>query len=196
MIFLILYFITFVNIVLSRNQPNTVDELDIYKYLGHWTQIYGSPTNVIFQGYGKCITADYGLLDNGYVSVLNAQINKNDEIEKINGYAYYQNISEPGKLTVHLDGVPVESPYWVVKLGEVVDNQYQYTIITTPSGISLWVLVRDKDTFYKLYDAEVRDFLDNYEYNYVTILQDNCQVDYNLINTSHNMLKTVNKKYK
>lgn len=190
MIFSILYFITCVNIVLSGVQPNTVQELDINKYLGHWTQVYGSPTNVIFQGYGKCITADYGLLENEYVSVLNTQLNENNDIEKINGYAYYQNISQPGKLTVNLDGVPVDSPYWVVKLGEVVDNQYQYSIITTPSGISLWVLVRDKDTFYKLYDTEVKEFLDNYKYNYVTILQDDCQLDYELKIPSNNILRT------
>ena len=58
-------------------------------------------------------------MDNGYISVLNSQLNKNNEIEKNNGYAYYKNISEPGQLNVHLDGVPVDSPYWIVKL--VVD---------------------------------------------------------------------------
>jgi lysozyme C len=188
--FSILYFITFLNVVLSRTQPDTVKELDLNAYLGHWYQVYGSPTNVIFQGYGKCITADYGLLDKGRVSVLNSQLNEKNEIETINGYAYYQNISEPGKLTVHLDGVPVDSPYWVVKLGEVVDNQYQYSIITTPSGVSLWVLVRNTDTFYELYDTEVRDFLTNYGYNYVTIIQDDCQGDNSLKDQSHNNLRT------
>ena len=188
--FLIVQLFTFFNVVLSRNQPNTVQELDVYKYLGHWSQVYGSPTNVIFQGYGECITADYGLLDNGYVSVLNTQVNENDEIEKINGYAYYQDISQPGKLTVHLDGVPVESPYWVVKLGEVVDNQYQYSIVTTPSGVSLWVLVRDIETFYELYDTEVREFLANYSYNYVPILQDDCQSVYDLSRPPNNRLRT------
>ena len=54
--------------------PHTVNELKVNSYLGHWVQVYGSPTNVIFQGYGTCITADYGLLDNGYVSVLNSQL--------------------------------------------------------------------------------------------------------------------------
>ena len=50
---------------------------------GHWFQVYGAPTNTIFQGYGTCITADYGLLDNGYVSVLNSQLNKNKEIDSL-----------------------------------------------------------------------------------------------------------------
>ena len=76
----------------------------------------------------------------------------NKQIEKINGYAYYKNITEPGQLTVHLDGVPVDGPYWIVKLGEIVDNQYQYSIVTTPSGISLWVLTRDIDKFNQSFD--------------------------------------------
>ena len=79
----------------SKMAPDTVQELDVNQYTGHWYQVYGAPTNVIFQGYGECITADYGLLDNGYVSVLNTQINENNEIETISGYAYYKNVSEP-----------------------------------------------------------------------------------------------------
>ena len=164
-------------ITLSNVLPDTVQELDVNQYLGHWYQVYGAPTNVIFQGYGECITADYGLLDNGYVSVLNTQTNEYAEIETISGYAYYKNASEPGKLTVHLEGVPTDAPYWVVKLGEVIDDEYQYSIITTPSGISLWVLVRDIDTFYELYDDEVTDFLEEYNFIYTTIKQDNCDAN-------------------
>jgi lysozyme C len=155
--------------------PATITELNLNNYLGHWVQMYGAPTNAIFQGYGTCATADYGLLDNGQVSVLNTQLNKNKEIEKINGYGYYANVSEPGKLTVHLDGVPVDSPYWIVKLGEIVDDQYQYSIITTPSGISLWVLTRDVDRFNKLYSEEVTDFLNTNNFKFVSIKQNDCQ---------------------
>jgi len=155
--------------------PATITELNLNNYLGHWVQMYGAPTNAIFQGYGTCATADYGLLDNGQVSVLNTQLNKNKEIEKINGYGYYANVSEPGKLTVHLDGVPVDSPYWIVKLGEIVDDQYQYSIITTPSGISLWVLTRDVDRFNKLYSEEVTNFLNTNNFKFVSIKQNDCQ---------------------
>lgn len=161
-------------VISSAVSPTTINELNINSYLGHWFQVYGAPTNTIFQGYGTCITADYGLLDNGYVSVLNSQLNKNKELEQISGYGYYKNISDPGKLTVHLDGVPVDSPYWIVKLGEIVDNQYQYSIITTPSSISLWVLSRDVDTFNKLYSAEVKSYLDEYNFKYNEITQTEC----------------------
>jgi len=160
---------------LSTNIP-TVSDIDINSYLGHWLQVYEAPTNIIFQGYGTCITADYGLLENGNVSVINSQLDENSQLEQINGYAYYKNVSEPGKLTVHLEGVPVDSPYWIVKLGEIQDNQYQYSIITSPSGISLWVLARDLYNFFELYDEEVIEFLNNYNFNYVTVPQDNCDI--------------------
>jgi lipocalin len=154
------------------SSPPTVEALDIAKYLGEWYQIYGSPTNIIFQGYGKCITAEYELLpETGNVSVLNSQLNTRGELETISGYAYYTNASEPGKLTVHLDGTPVDAPYWVVSLGEVKNGQYQYSIITSPSGISLWVLARNVLVFSREYDTEVRDFLDANHYKYVAIEQ-------------------------
>jgi lysozyme C len=182
-----LIFSLFASLTISIS-PDTVNELNLESYLGHWFQVYGAPTNTLFQGYGTCITADYGLLDDGYVSVLNSQLNRDHEIEKINGYAYYKNISEPGKLTVHLDGVPVDSPYWVVKLGDIVDNQYQYSIITTPSGISLWVLTRDINRFNELYDNEVKEFLENNKFKYTSIEQTDCQLDVEYIET--NMLRT------
>jgi lysozyme C len=175
--------------VASKSLPSTVDNLNLDSYLGHWFQIYGAPTNTIFQGYGTCITADYGLLDDEYVSVLNSQLNKNKEIEKINGYAYYKNTSEPGQLTVHLDGVPVDSPYWVVKLGEIIDNQYQYSIITSPSGLSLWVLTRDISKFKELYENEVKEFLDSYQFKYVEIEQIDCQANVKYLQIN-NMLRS------
>ena len=158
----------------SKQIPNVITDINVDSYLGHWTQLYQAPTNVIFQGYGTCITADYGLLENGNINVINTQLDENSEIEQITGYGYYKNVSEPGKLTVHLEGVPVDSPYWIVKLGEIKDNQYQYSIITIPSGISLWVLVRDIDVFMELYNKEVVDFLNQYNFKYTTVLQENC----------------------
>lgn len=169
----------------KKSQISTISEIDVNKYLGIWYQVYGSPTNVLFQGYGKCITAQYGLLDDGNVSVINSQINKDDELEQIFGYAYYQNVSEPGKLTVHLDGVPVDSPYWIVRLGEDKNGLYQYSVITTPSGVSLWVLARDIDDFFLNYDEEVLQFLGENNFKYVEIEHDeNCVYDF--VNTYDN----------
>lgn len=39
------------------------------------------------------------------------------ELIEMTGYAYSEDDSAPGKLKVHLDGVPVDAPYWVLALG-------------------------------------------------------------------------------
>ena len=189
MLFQALLFLCVKWLVSCADLPNTITTINLDSYLGHWVQIYGAPTNVIFQGYGTCITADYGLLENGNINVVNTQINENQDTEQITGYAYYKNLSEPGKLTVHLEEVPVDSPYWIVKLGEIKNNQYQYSIITTPSGVSLWVLARDVDTFMELYDEEVSEFLRQYHFKYTTIQQDNCYYKPNSV-IIHNQLRS------
>ena len=170
-----LYFL-FASTTVTAFGPATVPELDVEKYTGRWFQVLGAPTNKIFQGYGTCLTADYGILSNGSVSVLNSQLDKNGNLEQISGHAYYKNVSEPGKLTVYLQGTPFDGPYWVVKLGEVKNDQYQYSIITVPSQISLWVIARDVQDFYNEYAKSVTSYLDSQKYHYETIVQDaNCK---------------------
>ena len=172
-LFTALYFL-FAASALAFN-PTTVPELDVEKYTGRWYQVLGAPTNEIFQGYGTCITADYGILSNGSVSVLNAQLDESGNLEKIAGYAYYKNESEPGKLTVYLQGTPMDGPYWVVKLGEIKNQQYQYSIITVPSQVSLWVIARNVKEFYDEYAESVTRYLDYQNYHYETIVQnENC----------------------
>jgi len=166
--------------VVSAFGPATVPELDVEKYTGRWYQVLGAPTNELFQGYGTCLTADYGILSNGSVSVLNSQIDKSGNLEQISGYAYYKNVSEPGKLTVYLEGTPFDGPYWVVKLGEIKGDQYQYSIITVPSQISLWVIARSVQEFYAEYSQIVTDYLNAQKYHYKTIVQDDtCTYAYN-----------------
>ena len=145
----------------------TIPELNITKYLGNWYQVYGAPTNFLFQGYGTCVTAQYGF--DGNITIINSQLNKTGSLEQIRGYAYSG--PEPGKLMVHLDGVPVDSPYWIIKVGESLE-EYTYSIISVPSNISLWVLARNVEEFYEKYDEEVKEFL--MDFKYVPISQTNC----------------------
>lgn len=176
------YIIIFAYLVLFvQSMIETVDELDVSKYIGLWYQVYGSPFDFTFQGYGKCITADYELLPTGILTVFNTQLNVKNELQAISGYAYYENKNEPGKLTVHLDGSPKDAPYWVVKLGEIYDEEYQYSVITTPTGIAMWVLARNVDTFTQKYDLEVRKYLYANNYTYIPIQQTQCLEDLLLV---------------
>ncbi|XP_074649182.1 apolipoprotein D-like [Tubulanus polymorphus] len=140
----------------------TVPELDASKYLGRWYQVYADAVVMkTFERNGVCITADYGLLENGVVSVFNAmRITKpNGELKTIKGTAK-QNVKEPGKLTVNLNGgLPFGAPYWVVRLGPVVDGKYEYSVVTDRERFALFVLVRDPQRFADLYEKKVLEEL-------------------------------------
>lgn len=171
--YLFLFLIQSLFLFAKSNNFTTVSYLDLTMYTGHWYQVYASPVDYVFQGYGKCITADYQITGSNNVSVLNAQYNIKNEYEEIKGYAFYKDVTQAGKLSVVLDGVGVVAPYWVIKLGEIVNNYYQYSIISVPEGPSLWVIARNTDDFFDLYDEEVKTFLDEYKLTYIKVVQ-NC----------------------
>jgi lipocalin len=154
------------------NKIIPVSELDLPKYMGHWFQVYAAPIDYTFQGYGKCMAADYKILGQNNVSVLNSQYNKKNEYEEISGYAFYKDASKPGELSVTLEGVPVVAPYWVLQLGKVVNDEYQYSIVSVPVGPSLWVLARDVNDFFQTYNDDVISFLDEHNFRYVKVEQD------------------------
>jgi lipocalin len=163
----------------SYQTPQTVPTLITSSYLGNWIQIYGAPTNALFQGPGTCIAATYGLnQNNDTISVFNSQKSSlTNATETISGYAIIKNETDPGKLTVFLDGVPTPdgAPYWVVQLGPIINEAYQYSIITTESDISLWVLARNLTDFFENYDTDVQTYLNaNYPHKVIQIDQTDC----------------------
>jgi len=141
-----------------------VEELDLTKYVGKWYQVYQDEFNRLFQGEGRCSTAEYEIINDNKVSVFNKQINKNNDYESISGYAYYNDNDCCGYLTVRLKGAP-EASYWVLELGPDVDGYYDYSIVSDDKALSLFVLTRDVDRFYKLYDAQVLASLNEFGFN-------------------------------
>ncbi len=75
---------------------------------------------------------------------------------EIYGWAGQDDPKQPAELTVHLDGVPVGAPYWVVALGEVKDKQYQWAVVSDGLQVSLFVLARNVTEFNSKYDETVR----------------------------------------
>ena len=128
-----------------------VDNLDLNEYTGKWLQVYGNSFDKVFQGDGACVTAHYSLQDDGNVKVYNEQIDSNGERDGIEGYAYYSDGDCCGYLTVQLEDLK-PAPYWVLQLGPVENNQYQYAIVSDDKAISLFVLARDVDDFQQKYN--------------------------------------------
>lgn len=55
---------------ISRNPPIVTDSIDLQKYAGKWYEIASYPMS--FQKDCFCVTADYTLMDKGYVKVFNS----------------------------------------------------------------------------------------------------------------------------
>lgn len=129
-----------------------VTALDVDRYTGRWYQAYSSYTvSMLLEQNGACVTADYAAQDDGSISVVNTARAKtaDGELIKMDGYAYVEDASQPGKLTVHLDGVPVDAPYWILALGgEEEDGPYSWSIVSDPIRAFLFVLVRNPETFF------------------------------------------------
>ena len=160
------------------SEYKAVDSLKLENYIGKWYQVYGDNFNRLFQSDGSCSTAKYEIIDDNKVSVYNSQYDKNNNIDSIKGFAYYKEGDCCGYLTVKLADNP-EAPYWVLELGPIVDILYDYAIVSDNNALSLFVLTRNVENFYKLYNETVVDSLNNFgftkKYNYpVTMDQTNC----------------------
>lgn len=180
---MLLFYLLFVYFFMNSSSIKTVDNLDLLKYQGRWYQMYGNNYDQLFEKFSSCITADYTLVPNGNVSVVNSQYEKLKGIEQIEGYAYYKYTIDPkefpGQLTVHLNGVPHDAPYWVYNLGpENPSNNgyYDWAIVSDPMKLSLFVLARDVDTYYIKYDDEVLSILKSYGFNnLVNVTHEDCK---------------------
>lgn len=110
---------------------------DVSRYLGKWYEIAKYP--VPFEAGCFGVTAEYGLRDDGTVSVLNicrdASFNEQSRIE---GHAVIPNPAEPAKLGVFFPFSPVGAPYWVLEVGA----DYEYAVVGDPSRNTLWILSR------------------------------------------------------
>lgn len=155
--------IMFTLILIVNSEYKAVDELDLNKYIGEWYEVYGDNFDKTFQGDGKCVKAFYKFNDNN-VTVLNTQLDKKNKIDSINGFAYYKDGDTGGYLTVQLEDLP-EAPYWVIELGPVVDNLYDYSIVSDNLMLSLFVLTRNVSRFNKYYNDIVKNSLEEFGFN-------------------------------
>ena len=137
-----------------------VSDLNLDFYDGLWYEVYEDLFDETFQKGGKCVTAEYTLFENGTVGVLNKEIYLNGTEGSIQGTAYYDEGNSGGDLTVDLDGTPAPAPYWVIELGPIIDEEYDYAIVSDNLRVSLFVLARNIDRFFEEYDEDVLDSIE------------------------------------
>ena len=139
-----------------------VTELNRTQYLGRWYQVYSDLfVDATFENSSFCDTADYGIYPNNTISVLNRerQYNVTGPERQIYGWATAENSAMPGELTVHLQTTGFGAPYWVYQLGPVEKDEYQYSIVSDPLKLTLFVLARNVSKFMNKYNRNVTDYL-------------------------------------
>ena len=139
-----------------------VTELNRTQYLGRWYQVYSDLfVDATFENSSFCDTADYGIYPNDTISVWNRerQYNVTGPERQIFGWAETTDASKPGELTVHLQTTGFGAPYWVYQLGPVEKDQYEYSIVSDPLKLTLFVLARNVSKFLRKYNENVTQYL-------------------------------------
>jgi apolipoprotein D and lipocalin family protein len=118
-----------------------VDSIDIERYTGRWYSIASIPTS--FER--DCVagaTAEYALLDNGQIKVVNTCYNSDGKEKRATGRAWIPNPKEPTKLKVSFVRILgfwlFPGDYWIIDLG----TDYQYAVVGHPSYKYGWILSR------------------------------------------------------
>ncbi|XP_045447234.1 apolipoprotein D-like [Melitaea cinxia] len=124
-----------------------MENFNANRYLGKWYEI--EKYFAAFELGGKCITAEYGLKDNGVISVVNKQLSSFTGMKsQIEGEAIQVSRSDEGKLAVRFPSLPVNiaAPYWVADTDydnySLVWSCYEFGVFHTRNA---WILTRQRD---------------------------------------------------
>lgn len=133
----------------NGKELTTVKNVSLEKYQGTWYEIARIPNQ--FEKGLKCVTATYKLKDNGDIEVVNSGVVKDDpeKTKTSKGKAWIPNSDEPGKIKVSFFW-PFAGDYQILLL----DKNYSYVLVGSPSLDYLWMLSRTK----KL-DSEIIELL-------------------------------------
>lgn len=115
----------------------TVDQVDLSRYVGGWYEIASYPQ--FFQRRCTGTTATYRLRDDGLIDVVNRCRRDSLDSREIeaNGRARVPDPAQSAKLEVSFFG-PFWGDYWVIDLGQ----EYEYAVVGSPSRDFLWILNR------------------------------------------------------
>jgi len=125
----------------AEQQLQVVESLDVQRYVGKWYAIASIPTSFERQ----CIqgtTAEYTLLENGQVQVVNTCYDANGNLDVARGRAWIPDPQDPAKLQVSFVHFLwfwlFSAPYWVIDLAP----DYSYAVVGHPTRQYGWILSR------------------------------------------------------
>jgi apolipoprotein D and lipocalin family protein len=123
------------------DELKVVEAVDLGRYLGTWYEIAHIP--VWFQkGCSGGTTAEYTLLKDGFVNVVNRCCDEDGKMKEAKGRAWIVDKNEPAKLKVSFFSLfgfwLFGGKYWIIDL----DKNYNYSVIGHPDREIGWILSR------------------------------------------------------
>lgn len=116
-----------------------VNDFEINRYLGTWYEI--ARLDHSFERGLSRVSANYALLDDGTISVINrGYLQEEDKWKEATGRAKFVGSTNTGHLKVSFFG-PFYSSYVIMDLDH---QQYQYALVSGPSTDYLWILSRTR----------------------------------------------------
>ena len=155
--FSLLVFVALLSAVLGQ-EYKPIDTLQVDAYLGRWYQMYANLYFVLLEFGGRCSTADYELAEPKKIALINQSRPHLIPrfLARTTGFAVQGNEAE-GAFTVNQrylfstdpDEVTYNSPgnYWIVGIGPIVDDQYQWAVVSNPRKTLSFVIARDPVNF-------------------------------------------------
>ncbi len=136
-----LLFFLFLPLFSRDSEPETVDSVDLQRYVGMWYEIARIPNR--FQkscAFGS--TAEYFLREDGKIEVINRCYKKDGRENKINGIAQVVDTQSKAKLRVSFFSIfgwhLFWGDYWIIGL----DKDYRWAIVGSPDRKYGWILCR------------------------------------------------------
>ena len=124
------------------SDPETVAYVDLERYAGRWYE-YARIPNRFQEQCARNTTADYALLPNGRVEVINRCVKADGSLDEARGVARVVDSQSNARLEVsfvRFVGFNLFwGDYWVIGLGE----DYEYAVVGTPDRKYGWLLTRE-----------------------------------------------------
>lgn len=122
----------------SRHRAlETVPYVDLQRYAGRWFEVARYPARFENQ-CAKNVTAQYTILRNGKVRVVNTCLTKCGDVSTTRGTARAIDSETNAKLKVKFGWFIPSGDYWIVDLAD----DYSYAIVGEPKRRYVWILSR------------------------------------------------------
>lgn len=119
----------------QSQELQTVDYVDVSKYLGTWYQIARNP--LFFEGNCACSRQVLSTTSDSKIQVYNScnDVTVTGPLREISGFATNEDPMSNSKFKVDF-GLPKKGDYWIIGLG----TNYEYAVVSDPSRRSLYIL--------------------------------------------------------